>query len=82
MKNRLNFYLAITIPLLTLILLSILGTISSSWFFIFLLVYILVYRTYTDGKRLAEKGIIPETDIWKMVIPGQRIKFFRELYLH
>ena len=82
MKSKLLYYLAITIPLLTLGLLYKIETLDSTWFFILVLVYALIYRTYTDGKRLVEKGIIKETDIWKMVIPGQRYKFFKELYLH
>jgi hypothetical protein len=82
MKSKLNYYLAITIPLLTLGLLYKIETIDSSWFFILLLVYVLIYRTYIDGKRLVEKGIIKESEIWKMVIPGQRYRHFRELYLH
>jgi hypothetical protein len=45
------------------------------------LFYALIYRTYTDGKRLAEKNIILKKDIWRMIIPGSRIEHFNELYL-
>ncbi|MEN8816440.1 MAG: hypothetical protein ABF274_06165 [Nonlabens sp.] len=46
-----------------------------------LLFYAIVYRTFTDGKRLAVKNIIPESSIWKLVVPGTRFQYFKELYL-
>ncbi|MDO9274666.1 MAG: hypothetical protein Q7T92_03845 [Lutibacter sp.] len=43
--------------------------------------YSLIYRTYIDGKRLADKNILQKKDSWKMMIPGSHIKYFKELYL-
>ncbi|AGC75219.1 hypothetical protein DDD_0092 [Nonlabens dokdonensis DSW-6] len=46
-----------------------------------LLFYAFVYRTYTDGKKLASRNIISESSIWKLALPGTRFKYFKELYL-
>lgn len=46
----------------------------------FMLFYVLIFRTYIDGKRLHEKNLIDKKDIWKMVIPGNHIKYFKALY--
>jgi hypothetical protein len=54
----------------------------NSWEFMGLIFfYSLIYRTYIDGKRLVDKNIIEKKDIWKMIIPGKRLAYFRELYL-
>ena len=81
MKNKLVYYLVIFVPLIILGLLKKAELIDSVWFMIYFLSYALVFRTYTDGKRLADKGIIKKTDIWKMIIPGQRIRYFMDLYI-
>jgi uncharacterized membrane protein len=81
MKNIKVFYLAILIPLGVLFLLINLELIDSTLFMILLLAYWLIYRTYTDGKRLIDKKIIRKKEIWKLIIPGTRIEYFKELYL-
>jgi hypothetical protein len=68
-------------PFLLILWMSSTDIISSYQFFFLLLFYACIYRTYTDGKRLAEKGIIVSKDIWKMIIPGQRFRYLKELYL-
>ena len=50
-------------------------------FVLLLFFYALIFRTYVDGKRLADKNIIQKKNIWKMIIPGKRFEYFRELYL-
>ncbi len=82
LKNQLTYYLIITLPLILLGLLSHYQVMDSVWFTAFLFVYLLVYRTFVDGKRLVAKGIIQEKDIWKLLIPGKRYTYFRDLYLH
>ena len=81
MKNLLVYYILAFTPLA--ILLYFLRTDNiNSWLFVgLLLFYSLIYRTYIDGKRLADKNIISRNEIWKMVIPGKHIEHFRELYL-
>lgn len=81
MKNLSIFYILILAPLGILFWLNKSDLINGTLFVGLFLFYILFYRTYIDGKRLAYKGIIPKKDIWKMIIPGNRFKYFKELYL-
>ncbi|MFD2517309.1 hypothetical protein [Salinimicrobium flavum] len=46
-----------------------------------LFAYVFVYRTWLDGSRLYQKGLIPKRDIWKIVYNGDRANHFKELYL-
>ena len=80
MKNTLVYYAAIIIPLLTITTLAAAGYIGSGWFVVFLFCYVLVYRTITDYMRLVSKNIIGKKDFWRILIPGSRIKYFRQLY--
>ena len=81
MKNLLTFYILILVPLGILFWLNKSDLINGTLFVILLIFYALVYRTYTDGKRLANKNIIQKKDILKMIIPGNRFEHFKELYL-
>ena len=80
MKNILNYYIATLTPLAFLFGMSQLGFISAKNLVLFFLFYIFVYRTCIDGLRLAAKNLIHKKDIWKLVIPGSRSEFLRELY--
>jgi hypothetical protein len=81
MKKLILFYVIILAPLALLIVLSS-EQVLDSWLLIGCgLFYALVYRTYTDGKKLADKNIIPHKDIWKLIIPGMRLRYFQGLYL-
>jgi hypothetical protein len=80
-KNLFTYYLTILLPIVILAWLNKTDLISSTIFVILLFFYILIFRTYVDGKRLADKNIIQKKDIWKMIIPGKRFKHFKELYL-
>jgi len=81
MKNLLVFYLFILAPLALLYWLNKSNLINETWFVFSILFYGIIYRTYTDGKRLANKQLIQKNYIWKMIIPGMRLQYFRELYL-
>jgi Ca2+/Na+ antiporter len=81
LKNIIVYYFAVVIPVAIVFLLAQTNTINSNWFVYTFCFYLFVYRTYSDGKRLADKGLIEKKDIWKMIIPGQRIRFFKDLYL-
>ena len=81
MKNLPFYYILILAPLgiLFWLIKSHLSNASiNTGLFLF---YGIIYRTYIDGKRLADKNIIPKKDIWKMIIPGKRVQYFKELYL-
>jgi len=78
MKNIFIYYLAILLPWLPLI--WWLRTGQSTLFVIFLLFYSSVYRLFTDGYRLLAKGVIEKKDMWKVIIPFGRAKYFKALY--
>ncbi|EAR11489.1 hypothetical protein PI23P_06096 [Polaribacter irgensii 23-P] len=81
MKNLFIYYLTILLPLGILNWLSKTDLMNPTLFVLLLFFYALIFRTYVDGKRLADKNIIQKQDIWKMIIPGKRFKYFSELYL-
>ena len=68
-------------PIFILVYLSKTELISSELFVFLLFFYAFIYRTYLDGKRLSDKGIIDKNNIWEMIIPGKRFEYFGELYL-
>jgi hypothetical protein len=78
MKNKLFFYLVITLPLLMLI--WPLATGHKALFAVGLLAYALLYRPVTDGSRLLSIGKIERGDRWKLFIPFWSIKWFKSLY--
>jgi len=80
MKNTALYYLAILLPLVIIFWLQQSDLISSSLLLGLVIFYVLIYRTFTDGQRLYEKGIIQKKDIWKLKIPGN-FKYFKDLYL-
>jgi hypothetical protein len=81
MRNLFNYYILIFTPLGLMIWLIRTELINSWEFMGLIFFYSLIYRTYIDGKRLVDKNIIEKKDIWKMIIPGKRLAYFRELYL-
>jgi hypothetical protein len=80
MKNIGVYYFGVIAPVAIIFLLSKTDTINSHWFVYSFFFYLFVYRTYIDGKRLAHKGLIEKKDIWKLILPGYRLRFFRDLY--
>ncbi|MHB1146219.1 MAG: hypothetical protein ACYC01_01340 [Lutibacter sp.] len=81
MKNLLTYYVLILTPIGLMIWLLKTDSINSLGFIGLMFFYSLIYRTYIDGKRLNDKNIIQKKDIWKMMIPGSHMKYFKELYL-
>lgn len=81
MKNLVIFYTLILVPLAILCWLNNSERINGTLSLGLITFYVLFYRTYIDGKRLADKNIISKKDIWKMIIPGNRFLYFKELYL-
>ncbi len=80
MKKLIVYYFLIITPFAVLIYATKNGLINSSWFVALLFIYVLIYRTLTDYVRLRSKNIIGKNQFWKILIPGARIKYFRELY--
>ena len=80
MKNILVYYFAILVPLAILFSLSQLGYVGPRSLVLLFLFYLVVYRTYVDGLRLVAKDLISRKDIWKLMLPGSRSAYVRELY--
>ncbi|HAN18881.1 MAG: hypothetical protein A2X13_07720 [Bacteroidetes bacterium GWC2_33_15] len=78
MKNLTLYYTAIIAPVLFIIWLSI--TDRQIWFMIVLLIYAMPYRTFIDGARLVSKKLIKWQDVWKLIIPGRKLEYTRDLY--
>ena len=81
MKNLFTYYLTILSPIGVLTYLSRTDLVNPTLFVLLLFFYVLIFRTYVDGKRLSDKNVIQKKDIWKMIIPGKRFEYFKELYL-
>lgn len=81
MRNLFVYYIIAFLPLGILIFLAAQAFIDSTAFAVLIFAYLLLYRTWTDGSRLASKGIISKKDRWKMMLPGMHMKHFTELYL-
>ena len=81
MKNLFIYYLTILSPIGMLSWLSRIDLVNPTLFVLLLFFYVLIFRTYVDGKRLSDKNVIQKKDIWKMIIPGKRFEYFKELYL-
>ena len=79
MKNILIYYSAILVPIPLLIWVAKFE--NSFWFAVLLLIYSLPYRALVDGMRLVNKKMIKWNEVWKLLIPGKRMEYTRELYL-
>jgi hypothetical protein len=78
MKNLIVYYLAIVLPIPLLIWISMSN--NPILFTILILIYAIPYRTLIDGIRLVNKGLIKWDKIWKLLIPGQRLEYTKDLY--
>ncbi len=79
MKNLVIYYLLILIPIP--FLMAITYSTYSDWFVLLLLLYAFPYRMATDGMRLILKGEIKKREVWILLLPGQRVRYIRKLYL-
>lgn len=79
MKNILIYYIAIILPLLIIMAIG-LNLNYPLLFAALLILYWMPYRAITDGLRLERKGLITRKDMWKLIIPGYRVDYIKELY--
>ena len=80
MENIFVYYSATLLPIPLMIWVAKSG--NSLWFTILLFTYAIIYRTLIDGWRLVDKKLIKWNEIWKLVIPSTRYKFFKSLYFN
>ena len=81
MRNLFLYYIAILLPLGIVVYFYLTDYLGFTAFLILIIAYLLIYRTWVDGSRLASKGIIDKKDRWRMMLPGMHMKHFTELYL-
>jgi hypothetical protein len=73
MKNHALYYSAILLPL---ILLGYALYSDHMTLFVWgILIYVLIYRPFTDGFRLISRGIIRKDELWKVFIPLYKLKW-------
>ena len=80
MKNLINYYSLIFIPFALLIIGIKTEFLSIGQFLVLFIFYALPYRGVTDYYRLRSKNVINKNQYLIILIPGSRIRYFRELY--
>lgn len=78
MNKLLKYYILILSPF-PLIMIYFFKGGDAVVFLIFLLLYY-VYRVVIDGQRLIEKKILTKNEVYKLLIPFYRSRYFRQLY--
>lgn len=78
MKNTFKYYFAILLPMPLLVG----AAYTDSTFFVILLASYYVYRSFTDGQRLIDKGVITKKEFPKVFIPFWTARYFSELYFN
>ncbi|NJW53844.1 hypothetical protein [Salinimicrobium oceani] len=79
MRNIYFYYFCFLAPLI--LLLYFWKSLDPNLALILLFSYVFVYRTWIDGYRLYSLGLISKNDIFKLFYNGDRIRFFKALYL-
>ncbi len=80
MKNLFIYYFLMLAPIGLIFWYTKTQDFDSGILVFLIIFYALIYRTILDGAKLANKNIIAKKDIWKLIIPGFRYDYFRELY--
>ena len=80
MKSSIVYYFLIITPLAMLIYAATNKSVNNLWFAILLFIYAFIYRSFTDYFRLRSKNVIDTKDFWRILLPGARAKYFKELY--
>ncbi len=70
----------ILLPFLLLIVAMKQEVIGMNWSLALLLFYAFIYRGITDFYRLKSKNVLNNNEFLKVLVPGSRIKYFKELY--
>ena len=81
MKNLINYYAAIFLPMICLIL-YLLNGLSSTVFAVLLLTYALAYRPWIDALRLLALGKISRKQMYLPFIPFWSLKYYSLLFFN
>jgi hypothetical protein len=82
MKSLINFYMYISWPFLTMVLLAKAGLLSGGAFMILVLTYALVYHPLISGLRLVATNKIPKDRLWLTFIPFWNWRYFSYLFFN
>ncbi len=80
MKSLIVYYIAIIVPFVLLIQGVKRELINMDWCLILFIFYAFIYRGIIDYYRLRSKNVISKKQYLIILIPGSRIKYFKELY--
>ena len=80
MKNIIVYYFVILVPFFGLLFAMKRELLSEEWLAALLVFYAFIYRTLTDYYRLKSKNAITNKQFFSLLIPGRRIRYFKELY--
>lgn len=76
MKNLIIYYFVTLIPVPILVW----SVGQDAKMFVVLLIAYYFFRSFVDGKRLIDKGVMSKHDFGKAFIPFYTSMFFKELY--
>ena len=82
MRNIVNYYAAIILPLVCLLLINANGLLNSKQFAISILIYAFIYHPFVSGSRLLSMGIIKKSELAYSFIPGWILKHFAALFFN
>jgi hypothetical protein len=82
MKYLINYYAAIILPLISIVLINLNGLLDSKEFTILLFAYAFVYHPIVSGVRLVALGVIKKSDLYLNFIPGWNLKHFGILFFN
>ncbi len=79
LKNTFIYYVLAFAPF---VLVMDLRASDTSTFFLACGIYFFIYRTFIDFWRLRSRNAIDKNGLWRLLLPGSRVRYFRELYFY
>ncbi len=77
LRNTFTYYMVAFLPGFLILLFARNDSTILVWMFGS---YLIVYRTFIDFFRLRSRNAIDKNGIWKLLVPGGYIRYFRALY--
>ena len=82
MKSIINYYVAIFLPLISIVLLTVNGLMGNNIFILLLIIYAFVYHPFISGLRLISLEAIKKSEFVWNFIPGWNLKYFSLLFFN